>query len=67
MKVIYRARVIEYPEDERAPTRERILKDLDLNPLSVLFVDRATSKLLPPGQKLEAAMEIEVRTVVSGG
>jgi hypothetical protein len=65
MKVYYRDRVIEYPD--RVPTRDRILKDLELNPFSVLFVDRQTSKLLPPGQRIEPEMEIEVRTVVSGG
>jgi hypothetical protein len=64
MKVIYRDSELDY---EKPPTRDKILADLELNPLSVLFVDKATGTLLPPGQALVDDMVIEVRAVISGG
>jgi|GEM_PF-3372436 len=65
MKVRYRDRVLDYPE--KVPSREKILKELGLSPLAVLFVDATTGHLLPPGRALTAEMEIEVRAVISGG
>lgn len=64
MKVTYRDRELNY---ETPPTRDKILADLELNPLSVLFVDRSDGTLLPPGKVLDDDMVIEVRAVISGG
>ena len=64
MKVTYRDQELTY---EKVPSREKILTDLDLNPLSVLFIDKASGTLLPPTKTIEGDMELEVRAVISGG
>jgi hypothetical protein len=64
MKVTYRDQELNY---ETVPTRNKILADLDLNPLSVLFIDKATGTLLPPTKAIEDDMHLEVRAVISGG
>jgi sulfur carrier protein ThiS len=64
MKVTYRDQELNY---ETVPTRNKILADLDLNPLSVLFIDKATGTLLPPTKAIKDDMHLEVRAVISGG
>ena len=66
MKVFYKDKEWEI-SSEKAPTRKRLLHRMNVNPVTVLFIDRKENRLIPVSRSLEGYEEIEIRDVVSGG